>query len=135
MKLFISFLFGVSLISCNKSASADKIKDFKLHSIDSISAKNHITKSKVTFLEVGSESCYSCKIMGKNIEDVKNKRKNFNVIFVDVYKDPTGLENFNVKAIPTQIILNNKEEELYRHVGILTSDEIVSVVKKYNIDK
>lgn len=130
----ISILFGLLLFSCNASTSTEQLKEFKLHPISSISAKNHISSSKVTFLEVGSETCYSCKIMGKNLENVKKKRPNFNVIFVDIYKDPTGLKNFNVNSIPTQIILDKKGMELYRHVGILESDQILSVIKKYNIN-
>jgi len=134
MKVYL-ILFIFSLLSCNKSTSADDIQKFKLHPISSLSAQNHITNSDVTFLEVGSETCYSCQIMGKNIEDVKNQKPDFNVVFVDIYKDPTGLSKFNVRSIPTQIVLNNRGNELYRHIGVLETNQILEAIKKYNIRK
>lgn len=131
------------ILGCNEDEnliSSQDIKtnlepNFKLGSINSKEARRHISQSNVTFLEVGSESCYSCKIMGKNIEDVKTEKESFNVIFVDVFKDMKGLKEFNVKAIPTQLIMNKSGKELYRHVGVLSSVEIKQLVKKYNIKK
>lgn len=128
--LFSSFLF-LFLLGCEKQIEAKDKNEFKLTAINSEQVQEHIKKSKATFLEVGSESCYSCQIMGKNIEAVKNKNKKFNVIFVDVFKDATALKKFNVKAIPTQIVLDQNGKEQYRHVGVLEKSEIEDIANNY----
>lgn len=131
---YIMILAFVFLLGCEKTHNKEaNAEEFQLVPISTEVALQHIKKNKVTFLEVGSESCYSCQIMGKKLEDVKNKKTNFNVIFVDVYKDAQALKEFDVKVIPTQIIVNNNSEEIFRHVGVLDKKKILKLVEEHNV--
>ena len=129
--LILTFVF---LLGCEKARDKDdRAKEFKLNSISTEMALKHIKKNKATFLEIGAKSCYSCKVMGKKLEDVKNKKSHFNVIFVDVFKDAKALKEFKIEAIPTQIIVNNNKQEIFRNVGVLDKSKIIKLIEEHNI--
>lgn len=80
-------------------------------------------------LEIGSSSCKTCIDMKKIIEDLKSKDANLPIHIIDVYDDMNAFRYFNIQMIPTQVVLNTKGEEIYRHIGGLSADEMLRLVE------
>ena len=93
--------------------------------------KLNIGQGKPHLLELGSDRCHACQIMGKTLYKVKKEHPKYNISYVNVSKDRTVAMELEVQMIPTQIIYDAKGEEVYRHVGKLSTDELQEVFKKY----
>ena len=91
-----------------------------------------IGKGKPHFLEVGSESCHSCKIMGKQLYRIKQKNPAYNIEFVNVKREREAAYKLQIRMIPTQIIYDAKGDEVYRHIGLLSEKELDALFIKYN---
>jgi len=87
-------------------------------------------KHKMTFIEVGSDSCHSCQIMGRKLYKIKQQHPEYPIYFVNVHKEREAAYRLRVQMIPTQIVVNSKGYEVYRHVGILSQEEILNIFKK-----
>jgi len=90
-----------------------------------------IGTGKAVFLEVGSDSCRSCRVMGKLLYTVKQEHPKYPIYFVNVKKEREAAVKLKIQMIPTQIILDGKGEEVFRHVGILKPEELTALLEKY----
>jgi thioredoxin 1 len=89
----------------------------------------------VTFVELGSNSCVPCKAMRPIMAEVARKyRGSVDVIFYDVWKDPSRAQDFAVRLIPTQVFLDKDGKEFYRHEGFLALMAIDALLAKRGID-
>ena len=50
----------------------------------------------------------------------------FAVEFIDVWKDPEAAKPFAISLIPTQVFLSASGEELFRHEGFFSREEILA---------
>ena len=94
--------------------------------------KNSTTKSKVTFIELGSVNCIPCKMMQpvmKNIE--KRYGEQVKVIFYDVWTQEQRqyAEQYKIRVIPTQVFLDENGKEFHRHEGFYPEEEIAKLLK------
>ena len=91
---------------------------------------------KVTFIELGSVRCIPCQkmqVVMKSIE--KNYGKQVNIIFYDVWT-PEGkpfAQVYKINAIPTQVFLDEKGKEFFRHEGYFPEEELVKVLKTKDV--
>ncbi|MDP4116889.1 MAG: thioredoxin family protein [Bacteroidota bacterium] len=84
-------------------------------------------QQKVTFIELGSVSCIPCKQMQPIMKSVEQKYgKQVKVTFYDVWKDDQKqyAQKYGVKLIPTQVFLDEKGKEFFRHEGFYPEKEI-----------
>lgn len=81
-------------------------------------------KGKPYFLEVGSNSCRSCKIMSSMLYNITQKHPEYNIHFINVQKERDAASILNIMMIPTQIIYDKEGKEVYRHIGLLSEDEL-----------
>jgi len=93
-----------------------------------------IGKGKPYFLEVGSDSCHSCQIMGKLLYKVHKKYPQYEIHFINVKKERKAAYALKIQMIPTQLIFDAQGREVYRHVGLLTTDDLMKTIHKY-LDK
>ena len=91
-----------------------------------------IGKGKPYFLEVGSDSCYSCQVMGRMLYKVVQKHPEYNIHFINVKKERNAAYSLQVRMIPTQIIYDKNGNEVYRHIGILSTNQVKSLLHKYS---
>lgn len=94
--------------------------------------EDSIGKGKPHFVEFGSDSCYSCQVMGKELYKQKQKSPSFNIEFVDVKHERKAAYKFEIRMIPTQVIFDSKGKEVYRHIGLLQKEELNALFTKYN---
>jgi len=93
--------------------------------------KSAIGKGKPHFVEFGSESCHSCKIMSKTLYLTKKHNPSFNIEFINVKRERRAAYEFGIRMIPTQIIFDAKGKEVYRHIGLLEKEQLSELFRKY----
>ena len=96
-----------------------------------IYVKSSIGKGKPYFLEVGSDSCHSCQIMGKLLYKVKKKHPEYQIAFINVKKERQVAAQLQIRMIPTQIIYDKNGQEVYRHIGLLETQTLLGLLKKH----
>lgn len=90
--------------------------------------------NKISVLEFGASKCKSCIRMEKVINDIRNEfSSKINIVTYNARTENGDqfADYFNVQAIPTVIILDNKSNEIFRHVGLLSSEELKNEILKY----
>ncbi len=91
---------------------------------------------KVTFIELGSVRCIPCQQMQpimKSIEETYGDQ--VKVVFHDVWT-PEGspfADQYNIQAIPTQVFLDEKGEEYFRHQGFFPEEELVKILNQKGV--
>lgn len=79
------------------------------------------------FVDLGTTTCIPCKVMLGVMEELKRDYPGaFIVDFVNVKEDPDETQQYNIRTIPTQIFYAPDGRELYRHVGVFRSEEIIA---------
>lgn len=94
-------------------------------------------KIKVTFVELGSVRCIPCKMMIPIMKEIEEKYGDeVKVIFYDVWTDAGRpyAEKYRVRAIPTQVFLDENGREFFRHVGFFPREELFLVLKKQGVN-
>ena len=94
-------------------------------------AKTLLGKGKPVFFEVGSDTCRSCRKMGKKLYTLTEAHPDYVVKFINVKEEREAAIELKMMMIPTQIIFDASGKEVYRHVGVLEDDELNELLKKY----
>jgi thioredoxin 1 len=89
---------------------------------------------KVTLLEIGANACIPCRKMQPIIKEIAEQfPDDVQVVFFDVWKDPTPANKYGVRLIPTQVFLDKNGQEFSRHVGFFPKEEILKVLEKKGV--
>jgi thioredoxin 1 len=88
--------------------------------------------AKVTFIELGSVNCVPCKMMQPVMRKMEETFPNdVEVVFYDVWteeqKHYAGM--YGIRAIPTQVFLDENGEEYFRHEGFFPYEDVVEILK------
>jgi len=94
-------------------------------------AKTVLGKGKPAFFEVGSDTCKSCRKMGKKLYAIAQAHPEYLIKFINVKEEREAAIEMKIMMIPTQIIFDADGKEVYRHVGILEDDELNGLLSKY----
>ena len=120
MKLFVIIIINLLLISCSESNTNPDLADTKTESIKMI--------------ELGADDCIPCQKMQPVLKSLDERYgDNLIVEFIDVYKEYEKAAPYNIKAMPTQVFLNDAGQEIHRHIGFYPEDEIDEFLQGYNI--
>lgn len=93
-------------------------------------------KGKVTMVDLGAKKCIPCKMMAPIMVKLeKAYAGKADIFFIDVWENKKQAPRFKIRAIPTQIFFNEKGEEVYRHVGFLDEQSIISQMTKMGVDQ
>ena len=91
---------------------------------------------KVTFVELGSNSCVPCKEMRPVMNGIeKTFGDQVDVVFYDVWKDPAPANEYGVQMIPTQVFLDETGAEFHRHVGFYPQADIEALLVEQGLTK
>jgi thioredoxin 1 len=91
-------------------------------------------KGMVTMIDLGANSCVPCKMMAPILEKLEKEYKGrAAIVFLDVWKDPNLAKRFGIKVIPTQIFYDKEGREVYRHVGFMSENAIVTQLKDLGV--
>lgn len=87
-------------------------------------------------IDIGSGTCVPCKMMKPIIDDLQ---KNYNSFFETEYIDLNYDENrekayyYQVRVIPTILFFDADGQQLYRHEGYISKEDILKNWKKFNV--
>jgi thioredoxin 1 len=93
-------------------------------------------KGVVTMVDLGAKKCIPCKMMAPILAKLeKAYAGKAAIVFIDVWENKDQAPRFKVRAIPTQIFVNAKGKEVFRHVGFFDEKSIVEQLDKMGIEK
>lgn len=93
--------------------------------------KEALNSSMPTVVDLGSDSCVPCKMMKPILDELKDEyRGKANILVIDIYKNRKIASEYEIRAIPTQIFFDISGEEVYRHEGFLSKEEIVKKLEE-----
>jgi thioredoxin 1 len=85
-------------------------------------------------VDLGADKCIPCKLMAPILDELRKEYAGrFEVIVVEVWKNPDAIERYGIRGIPTQIFYDASGKELFRHVGFLSKQDILAKWKKLGI--
>jgi thioredoxin 1 len=94
------------------------------------------SKHLITFIELGADRCIPCKKMQPIMKEIAAEfAEDVQVVFYDVWKDPEPGRKYGIQLIPTQVFVDAKGKEVYRHVGFFPKEELVAVLVKQGAKK
>jgi thioredoxin 1 len=122
-KIRFSLLFSlIFLVACTEVA-------------DPVKADEIPVKGMVTMVDLGATSCIPCKMMAPILQKLeKEYQGKAAIVFLDVWKDKAPARRFGVRAIPTQIFFDKDGNEVYRHVGFMSENAIVTQLKNMGVN-
>jgi thioredoxin 1 len=92
------------------------------------------SKHLITFIELGADRCIPCKAMQPIMKEIaETYADRVQVVFYDVWKDPEPGRKYGVQLIPTQVFVDQKGKEIFRHVGLFPKEEILELLKKHGV--
>lgn len=85
-------------------------------------------------LDLGSATCHACQQMAPTVDELKTElRGKVDLVFVDVMKNPSYIEKYQVVATPTQIFLDASGKQVGRHEGVMTKAEVMAELHKLGL--
>jgi thioredoxin 1 len=113
--------------SCQENGREKSVEQIKSPMVEQV---------KVTFVELGSVNCIPCKAMQPIMRDIeKEYTGQVKVVFYDVWTEagqPYG-DFYKIRAIPTQIFLDQDGKEYFRHEGYFPKEELVKILKQNGV--
>lgn len=78
-------------------------------------------------LDLGAGKCVPCKMMEPILHELsENYAGQMNVEFIDVWENKPEAEKYGVRVIPTQIFFDADGNELFRHEGFFSKEDILA---------
>jgi len=94
------------------------------------------TRPKVTFVELGSDSCVPCKEMRPVMDAVQRTfGDQLEIVFHDVWEDDAPAREYGIQYIPTQVFLDEDGVEFHRHTGFYSQAEIEALLVDHGLEK
>lgn len=83
-------------------------------------------------LDLGSHSCTPCQMMVPELEAVSEDYAGVvNVDFIDVNENPNAARSYGIRLIPTQIIFDTRGNELFRHEGYMSREDMTAKLVEF----
>lgn len=93
--------------------------------------KRALSSGKPILVDFGANSCLPCRQLRPILKEI---RKEFSgraeVLVLDVYKYQNLAREYKIQLIPTLIFFDSKGKEVFRHVGVMGKDKIISKLKE-----
>ena len=78
-------------------------------------------------LDLGSTTCVPCKAMAPILDEMRETFDGQLVVrFIDVKKDGAAARAYGVRIIPTQLFLDESGNELFRHQGFFSREDMLA---------
>jgi thioredoxin 1 len=86
-------------------------------------------------VDLGADKCVPCKMMEPVLEALRREYSGrIRVEFYDVWKNPQIGQQYGIRLIPTQIFFDAGGNELFRHEGFMSREDILAKWKELGLD-
>ncbi|MCK5115813.1 MAG: thioredoxin family protein [Candidatus Aegiribacteria sp.] len=83
-------------------------------------------------LDLGSHTCTSCRMMVPELDALSEEYEGVvDVEFIDVNENPNAAEPYLIRLIPTQIIFDADGNELFRHEGYMSREDMAAKLLEF----
>jgi len=77
-------------------------------------------------IDFGAGTCATCKMMEIVLTELSAERGDqISIRFVDVWENEEASEAYSIRMIPTQVFLDADGNELFRHEGFISKEDIL----------
>ncbi|HOL66918.1 MAG TPA: thioredoxin domain-containing protein [bacterium] len=78
-----------------------------------------------TLVDFGADGCVPCDMMAPILKSISEEYKGkLNVVFVHVRKEQVLSARYGIQSIPVQIFFDKNGQEVFRHTGFMSREEI-----------
>ncbi len=86
-------------------------------------------------VDLGQDSCIPCKMMAPLLEELKVEYAGkLEVVVIDLSVTPEAAREYGVRIIPLQVFYDAAGNELFRHEGFYSKEDIVAKWKELGVD-
>ena len=86
-------------------------------------------------VDLGADKCIPCKMMAPILDELKAAYAGqFDVEFIDVWKNPDAGKSYGIRSIPTQIFYDAGGKELFRNEGFFPKEDILAKWKELGVE-
>ncbi|MFH1749011.1 MAG: thioredoxin domain-containing protein [Planctomycetota bacterium] len=76
-------------------------------------------------VDLGATSCKACKALAPILDALREEYKGrLDVEFIDVWKNPSAKAPYKIRVIPTQILYDREGNEVWRHEGFISKEDL-----------
>jgi len=125
--LLLLFISIFPLVGCAKSESQGVLPS---------GSNSGNPSAKVTFIELGSVNCIPCIKMQGIMKEVEREYKDqVQIIFYDVWTEAGKpyAQQYRIRVIPTQVFLDQKGNEFFRHEGYFPKEQLVQILRQKGV--
>ena len=131
-RLLLVALMLIALVACRANSDKSGIEQESVNAPQPVADSLATQSYKVTFLELGAESCVPCRMMKPIMQDIAAEYPGVvEVIFHDLYRDREIGQRWNVRVMPTQIFLDSEGREFFRHEGFYPKEELKEMLDNF----
>lgn len=131
-RLLLVALMLIALVACRANSDKSGIEQERVDAPQPVTDSLATQSYKVTFLELGAESCVPCRMMKPIMRDIAAEYPGVvEVIFHDLYRDREIGQRWNVRVMPTQIFLDSEGREFFRHEGFYPKEELKEMLDNF----
>ena len=101
----------------------------------SIPLEQALSSGQPTIAEFGRGICVPCKAMKPILEELAVEYEGkLNVVIVEIDDHMDQTREYEIMAIPTQIFFDSSGQEITRHVGFYTKEDIITQLEEMGIE-
>ena len=94
-----------------------------------------LNNGKPTLADFGWRDCEPCKKMKIVLESLAAKyRGRMNVVIIEAYSHRDLMDKYDINAIPVQILFDGSGQEITRHTGFWSEEDITAELIKAGIN-
>lgn len=131
----IALLGIVARVTRDKPSEPDEsASSFNVPTLTAISVPG---TGRPRLVDLGATECIPCKKMAPILDELKAEYTGrMDVDFIDVWQpqNQAQAEIYGIQSIPTQVFLDPNGQELWRHVGFISKEDILAKWHEFGYD-